>query len=149
MSTDEWLNVCDDLDDGVYDDGLDKIIAAATSRQEVVARRNARRLLRELKVKDRVMLGNGITPRFFEGMVGTVKELRGEIAVVILDEVPSGRGRTPEDGRSNKVQVELLNIIKLDEDDPRAEKPKKEKKVNPEEIGDDAEYEDEDEYEED
>lgn len=116
----EWLTICDDLDDGAHDDGLYQIAKAIESRREVVARRNARRLMRELKKGDRVIITNDIKPRFYEGMVGTVRQLRDGAAVVMLDELPSGRGRTPTDGRTNRMLVPFIHIVKLDEDDIRA-----------------------------
>jgi len=49
-----WLQVCDGIDDGDFDDGLDEIARAVQSRRDVVARRNARRLMTQIEVGSRV-----------------------------------------------------------------------------------------------
>ena len=139
----DWLSICDDIDDGGFDDGLDEIAKAIASRRDVVKRRDARRLIKELEVGDRVMLTNGITPRYYENMVGTVKQLRDGAAAVQLDELPrAGRGRPPAEGRKMKLLVPYINLIKLDPDDARAQPPAP--APDPAELGDDEEYEDDD-----
>lgn len=138
----DWLQICDDIDDGEHDEGLDQIARAVTSRREVVARRNARRLQRTLAVGDRVMLTNGVTPRFMDGMVGVVSHVGEGAARVTLDDLPSGRGRPPSEGRSKRVLVPFINLEKLDEEDARL------MKADPkpaDEVGDDEEYDEIDE----
>ena len=141
-SNDEWLDFCEEIDDGEHDDGLEHLMRAIVARREVINIRNARRLIRILKKGDRVMITNNITPRYYEGMVGTVREMRADAAVVILDELPSGRGRPSAAGKTNKVLIPFVHLVRLDEDDIRAQKPAP--KPDPEEVGDDEEYEDED-----
>lgn len=134
----DWLQICDDIDDGAHDEGLDQIAKAITSRREVVARRNGRRLQRELKVGHRVLLTNGIQPRFHEGMIGTVKGIQDGAARVTLDDLPSGRGRPPAEGRSKRLLVPFIHLQLLDEDDIRLTKQPAQ---DPSEVGDDSDYE--------
>lgn len=131
----EWLTVCDEIDDGEHDEGLLQIMRAVESRREVTARRNARRLMRVLVKGDRVIITNDIKPRFYEGMVGTVRQLRDAAAVIMLDELPSGRGRTPTEERSKRLLVPFIHLVKLEEDDIRAVKADK---ADPKEAGDDS-----------
>lgn len=135
----EWLDICDAIDDGALDEGLNEIARAVQSRREVVSQRTARRLLRSLKAGDRVMLTNRITPRYLEGMVGSVKEVRDNgAAVVVLDTVPTpGRGRPPAEGLKKKLLVPLIHLQKLDDDISTLTE------AEPDDIGDDDEYDDE------
>lgn len=135
----EWLDICDAIDDGALDEGLNEIARAVQSRREVVSQRTARRLLRSLKAGDRVMLTNRITPRYLEGMVGSVKEVRDNgAAVVVLDTVPTpGRGRPPAEGLKKKLLVPLVHLQKLDDDISTLTE------AEPDDIGDDDEYDDE------
>lgn len=135
----EWLDICDAIDDGALDEGLNEIARAVQSRREVVSQRTARRLLRSLKAGDRVMLTNRITPRYLEGMVGSVKEVRDNgAAVVVLDTVPTpGRGRPPAEGMKKKLLVPLIHLQKLDDDVSTLTE------AEPDDIGDDDEYDDE------
>ena len=115
----EWLQLCDEVDDGAFDDGLEEIARAVQSRRDVVHRRLARRLQRELSVGERVMLTNGIKPRYLEGMSATVKRLKldQQAAIVELDSVPTpGRGRPSANQPTKKLLVPLINLIKLDDD---------------------------------
>lgn len=136
----EWLDICDAIDDGALDEGLNEIARAVQSRREVVSQRTARRLLRSLAIGDRVMLTNRITPRYLEGMVGTVKEVRDNgAAVIVLDTIPTpGRGRPPAEGMKKKLLVPLIHIQKLDEDVATLGE------AQPDDIGDDEEYDDDD-----
>jgi hypothetical protein len=135
----EWLDICDAIDDGALDEGLNEIARAVQSRREVVSQRTARRLLRSLKAGDRVMLTNRITPRYLEGMVGSVKEVRDNGAAVgVLDTVPTpGRGRPPAEGLKKKLLVPLIHLQKLDDDISTLTE------AEPDDIGDDDEYDDE------
>lgn len=142
MTQNNWLDLCDEIDDGGWDDGLDQIDRAIASRREVVQRRNARRLIRELSVGDRVMLTNGIKPRFYEGMIGSVIELRDGAAVVNLDHKPSGRGRKPTEGRRQKLLVPFINIVKVDDDFTTPENTNDDD--DDDDIGDDNDYEGDD-----
>lgn len=135
----DWLQLCDDIDDGGFDDGLDEIARAIQSRRDVVHRRAARRMAREIEKGARVMLTNRITPRYLEGCSGTVIRIKAEqqAAVVELDSLPTHRGRPSAQGPQNKMLVPFLHLVLLDEDvktltntDDAAD------------IGDDEEYED-------
>ena len=137
----EWLQLCDEIDDGNFDDGLEEIARAVQSRRDVVHRRLARRLQRELAVGDRVMLTNGVKPRYLEGMSATVKKLVPEqqAAVVELDHLPSpGRGRPSNEKPTKKLLLGLINLVKLDADVGTMTG------ADDSDIGDDEEYEDED-----
>lgn len=115
----EWLQLCDEIDDGMFDDGLEEIARAVQSRRDVVHRRLARRLQRELAVGDRVMLTNGIKPRYLEGMSATVIRLQldQQAAVVDLDALPTpGRGRPSNEAPRKKMLVPLINLVKIDAD---------------------------------
>lgn len=137
---DEWLQLCDDIDDGEYDAGLEDIAKAVASRRDIVNRRTARRLQREIKKGARVMLTNKITPRYLEGMIGTIKEIRDGAAVVELDELPtrSGAGRPSSEKPTKKLLVPFVHLVKVEDDIISTKNA-----VDPEEIGDDEEYEDE------
>lgn len=119
MATTTWLDLCDEIDDGKWDEGLDEIAKAIGSRRDIVSRRNARRLMRSLSVGDRVKLTNGIKPRYLEGMVGQVMEVRSESAIVMLDRMPThtGAGRPPAEGFKQKLNVPLENLKVLKEGD--------------------------------
>lgn len=114
----DWLDLCDEIDNGGWDGGLDEIARAVASRRDIVARRNARRLLRSLSIGDRVVLTNGIKPRYLEGMTGSVVDLKLDqgAAVVTLDKTPShtGAGRPPAEGFKKKLLVPLINLVKHD-----------------------------------
>lgn len=146
MSNTEWLDLCDSIDDGDFDDGLEHIMKALVSRRGVINERNARRLIRTLTKGARVMLTNGIAPRYFEGMVGTVRAVRNEGAVIDLDDLPSGRGRPPTEGHQKRIMVPFVHIVLLDDRDVRATKVTK---PDPAEVGDDNDYEGDDEDDDD
>lgn len=112
----DWLNLCDEIDDGDFDEGLRDIAKAVSSRLDIVARRNARRLQRSLAIGDKVKLTNGIKPRYYEGMVGHILRVKGELATIQLTKMPkaSGAGRPPAEGYSDKVNVEFQYLVKLD-----------------------------------
>lgn len=111
-----WIQLCDDIDDGDYDAGLGEIIKAVASRRDIVARRAARRLMQHLTAGDKVKLTNGIKPRYYEGMVGHVEKLVEGAAVVKLTRMPTakGAGRPPEGGYKDKLMVPFEWLIKLD-----------------------------------
>lgn len=137
MATTDWLQLCDDIDDGVFDDGLEDIAKAVSSRRDIVHRRNARRLQRSLEVNDRVMLTNKVSPRYLEGCTGTVLQLRDGAAVVKLDSLPTHRGRPPAEGHKDKLLVPFIHLVKLDDDVETL------KGTNLDaDIGDDEDYED-------
>jgi hypothetical protein len=134
----DWLQLCDDIDDGEFDSGLEDIARAVASRRDIVHRRNARRLQRSIQKGDMVMLTNKITPRYLEGCQGEVKSIRDGAAVVKLSEMPSHRGRPPADGPKQTLLVPFIHLVKLDDNVTTL------KAVNDSEgIGDDEEYEDE------
>lgn len=114
----DWLQLCDDIDDGEYDAGLDEIAKAVVSRRDIVARRNARRLMRSIKVGDKVKLTNGVKPRYLDGMVGHVEQIRDGSAVVKLTRMPTptGAGRPPAEGYKDKLQVPFEYLVVLDKD---------------------------------
>lgn len=145
-ATDLWLQLCDDIDDGEYDAGLEEIARAVQSRRDIVHRRAARRLLRELQKGDRVILTNKVTPRYLEGVSGTILAVRSSqsAAVVKLDEIPSHRGRPSAAGESDKLLVPLVHLVKLD---PNVQTLRTVDRSA--EIGDDEEYEDDEEVDED
>lgn len=136
--THDWLALCDEIDDGALDAGLDEIAKACRSRLDIVARRNARRLMRSLIVGSRVRLTNGVKPRYLEGMVGTVTKMSDGAAVVKLDKMPShtGAGRPPSEGYKDKLLVPLIHLIAL------GDTPQPSDLNEGPDIGDDAEYED-------
>jgi hypothetical protein len=140
-SNNDWLQLCDDIDDGEWDAGLEGIAQAVASRRDIVARRNARRLMRSLAVDDRVKLTNGIKPRYLEGMVGVVLEIREGAAVIKLDKMPShtGAGRPPSEGYKQKLLVPLINLVKVDGDAPSPMELDESSK-----IGDDSEFDEDD-----
>lgn len=116
MANTDWLNLCDEIDDGDYDEGLREIAKAVSSRLDIVARRNARRLQRSLQIGDKVKLTNGIKPRYLDGMVGHIEALKGELATVKLTRTPTatGAGRPPEGGYKDKLAVPFEYLVKLD-----------------------------------
>lgn len=133
-----WLTLCDDIDDGHYDDALDEIARAVVSRRDVVIRRNARRLVRNLIPNEtKVRLTNGIKPRFYEGMVGIIREVLGDAAIVELTGTPSksGRGRPPAEGFQSRLRVAIVNLEVLDPNIMVTSPGKAD-------IGDDEDYED-------
>lgn len=144
MTNTDWLQLCDDIDDGAFDEGLSDISKAVASRRDIVNRRNARRLQRAVSIGDKVVLTNRITPRYLEGCTGTIKEIRSEAAVVILDSLPTHRGRPPAEGHKNKFLIPFVHLVKADED---VQSLKNHDVAD--EIGDDEEYEDEEEVDED
>jgi len=137
----DWLQLCDDIDDGAHDDGLEEIAKAIQSRRDVVHRRTARRLAREITKGDRVMLTNRVTPRYLEGCSGTVIRVKLEqgAAVVQLDSLPTHRGRpSTQTGPKDKLLVPFIHIVKLDNDVQTLTNTD-----DAENIGDDEEYDDE------
>src|SRR6187399_1439240 len=114
----DWLDLCDEVDNGEWDDGLNELARAISSRLDIVARRNARRLLRSLTEGDKVKLTNGVKPRYLEGMTGIVQKIQHDLgsAVVVLDRTPThtGAGRPPTGGFKNKLQVPLINLVRID-----------------------------------
>jgi hypothetical protein len=139
METD-WLTLCDNIDDGDYDQGLDEIARAVASRRDIVARRNARRLMRSIIVGDKVKLTNGIKPRYLEGMVGHVQEVRDGAAVVKLTRMPTpvGAGRPPAEGYKDKLMIPFEFLVKVEGNTQELGEVDLAS-----DIGDDAEYEDE------
>lgn len=134
-----WLQLCDDIDDGKVDEGLDELAKAISSRRDIVSRRKARHLLRSLTVGDKVKLTNGIKPRYLNNMVGHIMEIREGAAVVKLTRMPShtGAGRPPEGGYKDKLMVPFEFLVKVDED--ASDLGEVDEAAN---IGDDNEYED-------
>lgn len=149
MTAPDWLQLCDDIDDGEFDTGLEEIARAVASRRDIVHRRNARRLQRSLAKGDRVMITNKPTPRFLDGMVGSVHKIQDGAAVVLLDEMPvrrgAGRPAANEQKMSQKVLIALVHLVKMEEGVTSARAA-----VKDADIGDDEDYEaDEEEDEED
>lgn len=142
---DQWLQLCDDIDDGSFDAGLAEIARAVVSRRDIVARRNARRLIRSLEIGDRVMLTNGIKPRYYDGMIGTVTRIEDEAARVELDRLPvrSGAGRPSTEEPTKKLLVEFIFLRKIEAGTGTTQSSDLSA-----DIGDDEEY-DEDEAEDD
>lgn len=138
---DDWLDLCDGIDNGEWDEGLEEIARAVSSRRDIVNRRNARRLMRSLATGDRVVLTNAIKPRYLEGMTGTVQEIREGAAVVHLDKLPShtGAGRPPSEGFKQRLLVPLVHLQKLDKDTQRLSEVDESSR-----IGDDADHEGDD-----
>jgi hypothetical protein len=114
----DWLQLCDEIDDGEHDDGLEDIAKAIQSRRDVVHRRTARRLAREIQKDDRVMLTNRVTPRYLEGCSGTVLRVKQDqgAAVVQLDSLPTHRGRPSAQGPQDKLLVPFIHLVKIDDD---------------------------------
>lgn len=136
-TSNDWLQLCDDIDDGEYDAGLEDIAKAVASRRDIVHRRNARRLQRSIRKGDVVMLTNKITPRYLEGTQGIVQSIRDGAAVVKLSEMPSHRGRPSADGPKQTLLVPFIHLVKLDAGTITL------RAVNDADgIGDDEEYED-------
>lgn len=143
MANDAWLQLCDDIDDGSFDEGLNEIAKAIQSRRDVVIRRNARRLQRSLKVGDKVKLTNGITPRYLNNMVGYIEAIRDGAAIVKLTKMPvrSGAGRpsAAEKEMKDKFTIPFEYLVKIDDNDTQ----ELGEVDMAGEIGDDDEYEDE------
>ena len=145
LMANDWLQLCDDIDDGDYDGGLNEIAKAIQSRRDVVVRRTARRLQRELKVGDKVKLTNGIKPRYLQGMVGHIERMKDDgSAVVKLTKMPvrTGAGRPSKDEAkmNDKFTIPFEYLVKIGDDSQELGEVDL-----AEEIGDDEEYEDEDE----
>lgn len=140
----DWISICDSVDDGEYDEGLEEIARAVAGRRDVVLRRSARRAMRDLKKGDRVQLTHGIKPRFWEGVVGTIVKLTGTgLAVVKVDNIPSHRGRPPGEGRQDRLEIAVMYLRKLQD----GVKTLAETEPDVADIGDDQEEDDEDELE--
>lgn len=142
MGTDnDWLALCDNIDDGAFDSALDEIARAVVSRRDVVSRRNARRIVRLLiPNQTMVRLTNGVKPRFYENMVGIIREVTGEAALVELTTRPQpGRGRPPAELQT-KIRVAIINLEIVDPDTAVLLSSAKTKA----DIGDDEDYEDDD-----
>ena len=140
MTTTDWLDLCDEIDNGQHDDGLDELARAIVSRRDIVARRNGRRMMRELAIGDKVKLTNGIKPRYLEGMVGHIEKIVDGAAQVKLTRLPthSGAGRPPAEGFRDKFLVPFVHLVKLD---PNAQDLGEVDMASA--IGDDDEYDDE------
>lgn len=111
-----WIKVSDFVDDGKLDDGLDEIMRAIVSRREIVSRRRARRMVGDLKQMDRVVLTNGVKPKYLEGMPGVIAKIEGMSALVNLaGDLPSRRGRPSKDAPATKVWVSIVHLRKLAE----------------------------------
>lgn len=113
----DWIKICDAIDDGFLDDGLDEIARAVNGRRDVAARRKARRMVQHLQVGDKVMLTNGIKPRYMEGVTGAILELRDGGALVKLNEIPSHRGRPSAAGVQKKVIVPFIHLRQINSDE--------------------------------
>jgi hypothetical protein len=139
MPSTDWLQLCDDIDDGEFDSGLEEIAKAVQSRRDIVHRRAARRLQRELQKGDRVMLTNKVTPRYLEGCSATIRQMKPEqgAAVVDLDSLPTHRGRPPADGHTTRLLVPFIHLVKIDEGVQTLKNTD-----DAADIGDDEEYED-------
>jgi hypothetical protein len=135
----DWLQLCDDIDDGDFDDGLEDIARAVQFRRELVHRKQARRLQRDMSVGDRVILTNKITPRYLEGCSATVTKIQEGAAVVELDELPIHRGRPTKEKPTKKLLVPFIHLVKLDADVETLRNTD-----DAADIGDDEEYEDDD-----
>jgi hypothetical protein len=110
----DWIAICDAVDDGEYDEGLEEIARAIAGRRDVVLRRSARRAMRDLQKGDRVELTHGIKPRFWEGTIGTIVKLSGTgLAIVKVDSIPSHRGRPPAEGRQDRLEIPVMYLRKL------------------------------------
>lgn len=145
-STSAWLELCDDIDDGVYDEGLQEIARTIQTRLDVRDAKRARRMISLLEKGSRVMIVNKPSPRYLEGMIGTVRKLdiENQAAVVMLDELPTpGRGRPSGDGPSQRIVIPFLHLMIVSDDIVAPKQPK------PEEVGDDEEYDDEEDDEDD
>lgn len=145
-STPAWIMLCDDIDDGAYDEGLQEIARTIQTRLDVRDAKRARRMISQLNKGTRVMIVNKPTPRYLEGMIGTISKLdiENQAAVVMLDDLPTpGRGRPSSEGPSRRIVIPFLHIMIVDEDtvSPRS--------IKDEDIGDDEDYEDDDEDDDD
>jgi len=113
----DWIILCDEIDDGTYDEGLNEIVKTINMRREVVIRRKARRLAVNLEAMDKVILTNGIKPKYLDGITGHIVKLQGDSAIVMVDELPSAHaGRPSKSKQSRKYVIPLVHIEKLDED---------------------------------
>lgn len=118
MANDGWLDLCDEIDNGEFDEGLREIAKTVASRLETVQRRAARRLMRSLAVGDKVKLGNGIKPRYLNGMVGHITKMRDGAADVKLTKTPTpqGAGRPPVEGYKDHFTIPFEHLTRLDAD---------------------------------
>lgn len=143
--TPSWIILCDEIDDGEYDEGLQEIARTIQTRLDVRDARRARRMISSLTRGTRVMLTNGVKPRYLEGMVGKIKtiDVENQAAEVILDELPTpGRGRPTSDGPSKRIIIPFIHLMIVNEDTVVPSQ------LNDEEVGDDEE-DDDDDYEDD
>lgn len=115
-TTKDWVQVCDEIDDGEYDDGLNEMVKTINMRREVVIRRKARRLALTIEANDKVILTNGIKPKYLDGTTGHVVKVQGDTAIIMVDELPSHAGRPTKGTQSRKFVIPLVHIEKLDED---------------------------------
>lgn len=145
-STSAWLELCDDIDDGVFDEGLQEIARTIQTRLDVRDAKRARRMISLLEKGSRVMIVNKPSPRYLEGMIGVIHKLdiENQAAVVMLDELPTpGRGRPSGEGPSQRIIISFLHLMIVGDDVTAPKQPK------PDEVGDDEEYDDEDDEDED
>lgn len=112
----DWITLCDEIDDGQFDEGLNEIVKTISMRREVVIRRKARRLALEIEAMDKIILCNGIKPKYLDGTTGHIVKVQGDSAIVMLDELPSHAGRPSHKKQSKKFVIPLVHIEKLDED---------------------------------
>lgn len=136
-----WIALCDDIDDGEYDEGLTEIARTIQTRLEVRDAKRARRMIADLDKGTRVMIVNKPTPRYLEGMIGTIRKLdvANSAAHLELDDLPTpGRGRPSGDGPSKRIVIPLIHLMIVDDDTVSAPK------IKDADIGDDEEYDDED-----
>lgn len=139
----DWMRLCDWIDDGLLDNGLDEIARAVVTRKEVVHRRQARHMARSLKVGDKVLLTNKITPRWLEGVTGHILEMKEGAATVKLERVPTHRGRPPIEGQKDKILVPFAHLVKLGEDEETLSSIGGEENIGDDQDEDDEEYDDE------
>lgn len=139
--TPKWISLCDMIDDGKFDEGLNEIARTIQTRLDVRDSKRARRMIAELTEGTRVMISNRPTPRYLEGMAGSIMSLdvENQAARVELDELPSaGRGRPSATGPSKRIRIPLVNLVVLDDDEIAPSE------LDDADIGDDEEYDDDD-----
>lgn len=118
-ATPEWVALCENIDDGDFDKGLGEIARTVQGRMGLVQRREARRLIVTLTKGTRVMLTNGIKPRYLEGMIGTVIKIEPEngAAVIELEKTPSpGRGRPSNNAPTKRMVIPFIHLRRIADD---------------------------------
>lgn len=87
------LEIANDILTGKYDADLEVIVGAVKHRRETIATLTALTVKRDLKIGDHVKLNTtGLRPKYLNGALSTVKEIRDKNAGIVLDDKSISRG---------------------------------------------------------